>query len=108
MYFEYGEKEILYLKSKDKKLAEVIEKIGLIKRETDADLFSSVIHHIIGQQISTKAQATIWQRMQNDLGEVNAETIRSAGISKLQSLLQCSESVSMGSGRRGHSRDERL
>lgn len=55
MYFEYGEKEILYLKSKDKKLAEVIEKIGLIKRETDADLFSSVIHHIIGQQISTKA-----------------------------------------------------
>lgn len=66
MYFEYGEKEILYLKSKDKKLAEVIEKIGLIKRETDADLFSSVIHHIIGQQISTKAQATIWQRMQDD------------------------------------------
>ncbi len=85
MYFEYGEKEILYLKSKDKKLAEVIEKIGLIKRETDADLFSSVIHHIIGQQVSTKAQATIWQRMQNDLGEVNAETIRSAGIPKLQS-----------------------
>ena len=57
MYFEYGENEILYLKSKDRKLAEVIEKIGLIKRETDTDLFSSVIHHIIGQQISTKAQA---------------------------------------------------
>lgn len=30
MYFEYGENEILYLKSKDRKLAEVIEKIGLI------------------------------------------------------------------------------
>ena len=69
MYFEYGENEILYLKNKDKKLAEVIEKIGLIKRETDTDLFSSVIHHIIGQQISTKAQATIWQRMQKDLEE---------------------------------------
>ena len=59
MYFEYGEKEILYLKSKDKRLAKVIEKIGLIKRETDTDLFSSIIHHIIGQQISTKAQETI-------------------------------------------------
>ena len=47
----------------------------MIKRETDTDLFSSVIHHIIGQQISTKAQATIWQRMQKDLTEVNAETI---------------------------------
>ena len=27
MYFEYGENEILYLKSKDRKLAEVIEKV---------------------------------------------------------------------------------
>ena len=85
MYFEYGVNEILYLKSKDKKLAEVIEKIGMIKRETDTDLFSSVIHHIIGQQISAKAQATIWQRMQKDLGEVNAETILSVNSSKLQS-----------------------
>lgn len=85
MYFKYGENEILYLKNKDRKLAEVIEKISLIKRETDTDLFSSVIHHIIGQQISTKAQATIWQRMQKDLEEINAETILSVYISKLQS-----------------------
>ena len=62
--FEYGEKEISYLRSKDKRIAEVIDQIGLIQREVDADLFSSVVHHIIGQQISTKAQATIWQRMQ--------------------------------------------
>lgn len=34
----------------------------MIKRETDTDLFSSVIHHIIGQQISTKAQAAISSR----------------------------------------------
>ena len=85
MYFAYGENEISYLKSKDEKLAEVIEKIGMIERETDTDLFSSVIHHIIGQQISTKAQATIWQRMQQGLGEVNAETILATDISKLQS-----------------------
>ena len=85
MYCAYGEKEISYLKSKDEKLAEVIDQIGMIERETDTDLFSSVIHHIIGQQISTKAQATIWQRMQEDLGEVKAETILSVDISKLQS-----------------------
>ncbi len=60
MYFEYGENEILYLKNKNRKLAEVIEKIGLIKRETDTDLFSSVIHHIIGQQISTKAHTGVF------------------------------------------------
>lgn len=86
MYFEYGENEITYLQSKDKKLSEVIEQIGMIEREVDTDLFSSVVHHIIGQQISTKAQATIWQRMKENLGEVNAETILSADISKLQSL----------------------
>lgn len=86
MYFEYGETELSYLRSKDKKIAEVIDQIGMIKREVDADLFSSVVHHIIGQQISTKAQATIWQRMQETLGEVNAETILSADISSLQSL----------------------
>ena len=86
MYFEYGENEITYLRNKDKKLSEVIDQIGMIEREVDTDLFSAVVHHIIGQQISTKAQATIWQRMKETLGEVNAETILSADISKLQSL----------------------
>ena len=84
MYFEYGETEIEYLKQKDKKLAEVIDTLGMIERTVDTDLFSSVVHHIIGQQISMKAQATIWQRMQDDLGVMNAETILEAGIPKLQ------------------------
>ena len=86
MYFEYGETEIAYLKSKDKKMAEVIEQVGFIKREVDTDLFSSVIHHIIGQQISTKAQATIWKRMSDSLGTVNAETILEADPAQLQSF----------------------
>ena len=86
MYFEYGETEIAYLKSKDKKMAEVIEQVGFIKREVDTDLFSSVIHHIIGQQISTKAQATIWKRMSDSLGTVNAETILEAVPAQLQSF----------------------
>lgn len=86
MYFEYGEKELSYLRQKDKRLCEVIDRIGPIERTVDTDLFSSVVHHIIGQQISTKAQATIWQRMQDVLGVVNAETILAAGVPKLQSL----------------------
>ena len=86
MHFEYGEKEISYLKSRDAKLAEVIDTLGFVEREIDTDLFSAVVHHIIGQQISTKAQATIWQRMQDALGQVNAETILSAGVSNLQAL----------------------
>ena len=70
MYFAYGETECSYLRQKDKRLCAVIDRIGHIDRAVDTDLFSSVIHHIIGQQISTKAQATIWQRMQDALGDV--------------------------------------
>ena len=86
VYFEYGETEISYLRQKDKRLCEVIDRVGHVERTVDTDLFSSVVHHIIGQQISTKAQATIWQRMQDTLGEANAETIISAGVPRLQGL----------------------
>lgn len=86
LYFKYGEKEISYLKNKDKKLAEVIEKVGLIERETDSELFSALVHHIVGQQISTKAQATIWERMKNSLGAVTPETILNASIEEIRSF----------------------
>lgn len=86
MYFLYGEKEIEYLRNKDKKLAYVIDTIGHINRIVDTDLFSSVVHHIIGQQISTKAQQTIWQRMKDVYGEVTPKTIVNADKNQLQSL----------------------
>ena len=86
MFFAYGETELTCLRAKDKRLCEVIDKIGHVDRVVDTDLFSAVVHHIIGQQISTKAQATIWQRMQDALGTVNAETILAAGVPKLQAL----------------------
>jgi len=86
MYFAYGEEETAYLKKKDKRMAEVIDRIGHVERTVDTDLFSAVVHHIVGQQISTKAQETIWQRMLSALGEVNAETVLDAGVPKLQSL----------------------
>ena len=64
MYFHYGNAETDYLRARDARLGEVIDRIGRIERTVDTGLFSSVIHHIIGQHISTKAQATVWQRMQ--------------------------------------------
>ena len=86
MYFIYGEAELAYLRRKDKRLAAVIDRIGPVERTVDPDLFSAVVHHIIGQQISMKAQATIWQRMQDTLGTVSAETILAAGVPALQAL----------------------
>lgn len=86
MYFEYGATELNYLRQKDKRLCAVIDRIGMIERRVDTDLFASVVHHIIGQQISTKAQATIWQRLLDVLGTVNAATILAAGVPQLQAL----------------------
>lgn len=86
MYFSYGERETEYLKSKDKKLGEIIDRIGHIDRPVDTDLYSSVVHHIIGQQISTKAQQTIWSRMNETYGEVTPITIGNADVNELQSL----------------------
>ncbi len=86
MHFQYGEKELAYLKKKDKRLAAAIEQIGMIERVTDDDLFASVVHHIVGQQISSKAQATIWGRLQNYLGSIEAQNVNAASAEALQSL----------------------
>ena len=88
MYFEYGAKEIEYLKSKDKLLGEAIDKIGPISRTVETDLFSSVVHHIIGQQISMSAQATVWKRLcdvvtvvdEKNLCDINREDLQKLGI----------------------------
>lgn len=86
MYFQYGEKEIEYLKSKDKKLAEVIDRLGHLYRPINHDLFSSIVYSIIGQQISTKAHQTIWNKMENELGKIDTETLICVGKEKIQSF----------------------
>ena len=86
MDFAYGEKEIDYLKSKDARLGACIDQIGHVYREVDPNLFASVVHHIVGQQISTKAQATIWQRMRETLYRIDAQTVLDAGADRLQSF----------------------
>ena len=48
MVFAYGETELAWLRKKDKRLGEVIDRIGHVDRAVDPDLFSAVIHHIIG------------------------------------------------------------
>ena len=83
--FAYGEKETEYLK-KDKKLAEVIDRVGHVYRKTDPDLFSAVMRHIVGQQISTKAQATVWQRALDKFSAVTPEAIDHASVEDIQSV----------------------
>lgn len=85
-YFEYGEVETDYLKARDKRLGEVIDAAGHVYRVVDDDLFASVVHHIVGQQISTKAQETVWRRLREALGTVDAATVAAASEEELQAL----------------------
>lgn len=85
-YFIYGQKEIDYLKKKDRKLAEVIDKVGKIERRVIPDLFNALVNSIIGQQISTKAHQTIWERMLKAIKIITPESILSQSKTELQSL----------------------
>ena len=84
-YFEYGDDAVNYLKSKDAKLARAIEAVGHVYREMDdISLFASVVHHIIGQQISTAAQHTVWSKFQETLGEITPASIAATSSEQLQ------------------------
>ena len=83
-YFEYGKKEIEYLKSKDTALGKAMDEIGHVYREVIPDMFMALINSIIGQQISTKAQETVWIRFQNMFEPVTPEHIDSTSAEELQ------------------------
>lgn len=85
-YFPYGEKEIAYLKGKDKRLADVIDKVGMVQRRVIPDLFTALVHSIVGQQISTKAHETIWRKMIDAFGEVTPNKILDLSPEKLQAF----------------------
>jgi len=88
--FKYGEKEINYLKKKDKKLALAIERIGIIEREVTPDLFTALLHSIISQQISNKAAVTVWGRLCQLVGEITPAALVQADPSEIQ---KCGMSV---------------
>lgn len=85
-YFKYDQSEIDYLKLKDKRLAEVIDKVGVIERAVTPDLFSALVNSIIGQQISTKAHQTIWERFQTLVLHITPESVLSKSVDELQSI----------------------
>lgn len=82
--FVFGEKELAHLKKRDKRLGAVIDALGPLERETDGDLFASVVRHIVGQQISMAAQATVWRRMTEALGGVTPQSVCDADPQSLQ------------------------
>ncbi|NLP44170.1 MAG: DNA-3-methyladenine glycosylase 2 family protein [Peptococcaceae bacterium] len=82
--FEYGEKEVAYLKKKDKKLGLAIERIGPIRRRVIPDLFEALVNSILSQQISSKAAATVWNRMLERFELITPACIAEASVEDIQ------------------------
>lgn len=88
-YFEYSSVETEYLSKADPLMGVIIDRYGMLKREMTTDLFTALVHSIVGQLISIKAADTIWRRMQERLGPITAsnlarqevEAIRGCGLS---------------------------
>ena len=88
--FIYGEKEIEYLKKADPVLGAIIDEIGLIERKVIPDLFTSLINSIVGQQISSKAMATVWGRFKERFSPITPVTLNEASLDEIQ---QCGMSM---------------
>ena len=101
--FDYGQKEINFLKRKDKKLGAVIDRIGIIQREITPDPFTALVSSVVSQQISKKAAETVWERLcilegitsegitpegnrpeENDLRTIRPESIAQLGMSEIK------------------------
>lgn len=85
-YFQYGAKEIDYLSRKDKRMAELIKQAGEIRRPVIPDLFTALIHSIVGQQISTKAHTTVWGRLEEKVRSIDPESILAIPEDELQGI----------------------
>ena len=83
-YFEYGKTETEWLKLRDPVLGAAMDKIGHIYRNVTPDLFMAMVNSIVGQQISAKAQATVWGRIQQQFKPLTPKTIVSAAPQNLQ------------------------
>ena len=82
--FHYGQKEIDFLKRKDKKLGAAIDRIGIIQREITPDPFTALVSSVVSQQISKKAAETVWNRLCMLLGDIRPEIITQVGLSEVQ------------------------
>ena len=79
--------EIGYLKSRDARLAVVIDRTGHICRAIELVLFTALVHQIVGQQISNKALASIWSRFLDKFaGSVRTDKVLTIGRSDLKEL----------------------
>lgn len=81
--YELDSPEVLALSAADPRLGELVRAVGPVGIDNDHDMFASLARAITGQQLSTKAAATIWGRLV-DGGFTSPGAVLSAGRDELR------------------------
>ena len=79
-YFPYGEQELTYLSKRDALLGEVIARVGALQVPVVDDLFTALANSIAGQQISIRAQESIWRRVMARFGMSESDPLTGARV----------------------------
>ncbi len=85
-FFQYGSKELGLLRERDSRLAEAIDRIGIIQREIMPEPYSAIVFSIISQLISKRAANTVWRRLNNI---VEAVTPGNIAALELEDIILC-------------------
>ncbi|CAH8711828.1 DNA-3-methyladenine glycosylase [Paenibacillus thiaminolyticus] len=83
-YFDYGEREINYLRSADAALGAAMARLGRVERVIMPDPFAALVHAIVGQLVSVKAANTVWERMQERLGDISPQNLAAQPAERIQ------------------------
>lgn len=82
--FPYTDENLAYLIGRDDRLGAAIRDIGRIERAVIPDLFEALVNSITGQQISTKAMTTVWNRLLACVPAMTPAGILAAGETSLR------------------------
>ncbi|MDR1032246.1 MAG: hypothetical protein LBL30_03960 [Holosporales bacterium] len=77
-YFEYSQEEVGHLIRSDPVLGRFIIQVGFIERAVEPDLFCGLVTSIVGQQISSKAANTVFNRLLHAVESITPQNIMAA------------------------------
>lgn len=82
--YNYGKKELDYLRLRDPKLGELFDEFGIVRRKEMKNPFEALICSIVGQQISAKAQESATKKIKALIGRISPANILNCELAKLK------------------------
>ena len=81
----YWQESIDFLQNNDEKLAKIIKKYSESALIGSENSLETLIRSVVGQQISVKAAASVWEKMDSLIGKLSADNVLSVNKEKLKS-----------------------